>query len=378
MRRILAILFVCIVALFATACIGQMDDTSSPVSQVDDDFTAGKAALEAGNYAEAYARLSASTAEEAATLLEKLVYVPTKRAQDNEIYTVYQYDKNGNLVFMESDYGDYGATTNYTYNEKGQLIYIESVNAEKVKTTTAYTYDEAGNRVTQEWNCDGETTKYELTYDSQHRCLTKKQINANGDTFLTTYRYDVDGNKTYERIDYPDDTWYEQNFLYITKDKPLREWGSDSNGGNYESTYVYDEAGLLQKYTVAGEEHTYAYDEKGQLIQENNPDGTVITYTYDEAGNRVTEKHAVADGNEYITTHTYDESGRLLSAENNHGGWRKFTYDENGNKRTEAVGGDTEKDYSWEYEWELHYYPDGVPEEVEEIRTSNVNPQSVM
>lgn len=343
---------------------------------VDTNYRAGVAALESGDYLRAYEQLALSENSQASALLEKLVFVPIKRTEGNTCST-YSYDQKGNLISEDNNYGTNGATTQYTYNEQNQLVYIETVNAEKIKTTTAYTYDESGNRISQEWVCDGNITKHDFTYDKKNRCIRKVQTDADGSVFDTVMRYDKNGNMTYEKITYPNGEWYERIIEYTADNKPLCENGG-SRDSSYENSYTYNEAGLLIKKTVAGKEYSYTYDEKGRLTKEIEPDGAVITYAYDEKGNCLLEKHVTAEGNEYTTENTYDNEGRLMSSKTNTGGIRRFTYDIYGNKLTEECGGDTAKDYFWEYTWELHYYPDGVPEEVENIRLANINLQAVM
>ncbi len=374
MKRFLALLLACLLALTATAC------------GVDADLRAGKAALEAGEYPEAYTRLSASSSEEAAALLEKLVFVPAEKVSYNGDVengrVSYTYDAHGHVLTVKQAFVDHVTDETYTYDEKHQLLTIEKTGSTADKTT--YTYDEAGNRVSKLWEQEDIATEWLYTYDEQHRMLKKTQIDRpSGDTFTETYRYDDKGNRVFERNVYPDGVWYEHRYEYDEDSKPLHQSGADSEGGNYEYVYTYDEAGLVIEIAhSSGWTRTYTYDARGRMLSEEHTDGLKVTYTYDEQGNVL--EATEYSGNQWSTvSYTYDSRGNKLSKayESSYGNAVDdlfYTYDAYGNKLTEeAREGDAVK-YRWEYSWELYYYPDGVPEEVASIRQSCIVDQPYM
>lgn len=382
MKRILAIVCVCVLVLSATAC-NRIQADDDVVKQAEADLAAGEAALEAGNYTEAYARLSAYLSVcdnlDVANLRDKLVYVPAEKIEvgpDNLSYrNTYTYNKAGNLLKKEAGIPGQLVITEYTYDDKERLIQMQ----EKGDTPQAftYTYDEKGNCISRRVDIDGTVTTFTYTYDEQRHCLTTKQVDADGSTFLTTNRYDENGNKTYEKVDYADGTWQEQTFTYTADGKRLSESGSGSVGDSYENTYTYNEAGLLVKKTTASGEYTYAYDEAGRLIQSVEPGGYTLSYTYDANGNRLSEKVINADG-EWGTVYTYDEQGNMLTLQHGNGEKRSFTYDKNGNKATETYTSIRGQETTWQFNWILCYYPDGLPEEVERLRTAAIGVQPVM
>ncbi|MBQ8683888.1 MAG: hypothetical protein IJ518_05175 [Clostridia bacterium] len=379
MKRIVAMLCVCVLLLCTTACDTSLDDI---FDEYEVYYDKGIAALEQGDYLTAYTNLSAYVAVcdnlDAAETLEKLVFVPTEAATQLEENTVsrytYTYDKNGNLLEQKQAFADTSLTTAYTYNEKGQLVTIREETAADMTFTTTYAYDEAGNRTEKKVDRDGHVTTFRYTYDSENRCTSIKQTDADGTTFLTTYRYDDKGNTTFERVDYADESWHERHFTYNADGKPSQETGSDFTGGSYETLYTYDGAGNLLSHG----DFTYTYDEAGRLTMETQSGGSIIEYTYDEDGNVLTEHTTHTTGGEYFVTYTYDEKGNRLSLTYNNGEARTFTYDEYGNKTSESYTSVAGQKYLWQYVWALHYYPDGVPEEVEEIRLRAVNMQAVM
>lgn len=360
-------LLVCVLLLGLTAC----NTTVCPTPE-DTDYQKGVAALEKGDYTEAYTLLSRSADEQAATLLKKLVFVPVERTEAEGNTIRYRYDESGNMLAVE---GSYGNTATYTYNEKNQLVKLEEKTAGSLQTT-AYTYNEAGDRVTKEWDGGEMKTHFAYTYDEKHRCTRVVQTDDGG-VFTTDRRHDDRDNLTYERVTYPDGTWHEEAATYAG-DKLMEKTVSNSEGGRYQYVYTYNEAGLLLREDTGDSAYTYTYDGEGRLTKEVQPDGTVITYTNDERGNCLTKTLVNASGNTSVTTYTYDEQGNMLSWENQRSGKRRFTYDAYGNKLTEESIGDGERDYAWQYKWELRYYPDGVPAEVEEIRLENVGERGVM
>ena len=370
MKRIFAMLFACLLLLTATAC-----------GQADPDYRAGKAALEAGDYLTAYEHLSASKAPKAADLLEKLVFVPTEKksqsANGKTSRTTYTYDKKGNLLTVESVLEGSQSTQQYTYNDQNHLLSIQRTGSAPM--TTTYTYDKAGNRLSERREREGNITQFHYAYNAQNRCVSKTQIDHDGSSFITHYRYDDAGNKTYERVTYPDGHWYEESYTYNADGNLLRNSSASSDGDGYEHNYTYDKTGKLMALSYGDQVHTYHYNEAGQVEQIAATDGSRHSFTYDREGHILTDAYTNADGKTTVTAFTYDQQGNKLSAEHREGAEKfSFTYDDYGNKLTEEYYMDGARQYFLSYTWALHYYPNGVAEEVEQIRLECVNQQPVM
>ena len=131
--------------------------------------------------------------------------------------------------------------------------------------------------------------------------------------------------------------------------------------GHTRTVHHYDAEGRLVKsvlssYGMPDREHTYVYNDAGQLLQKT-ADGVTTTYEYDSAGNclrelrgteettyrydsgRVKEKKRVLYGGEETTLYTYTAAGMPLSATMTYVSREGFTttgittyvYDEDGN-----------------------------------------------
>ena len=94
----------CLLLLLSmTACGKTEEPASDPDPVADENYTAGLAKLEEGDWQAAYDLLKAATDPNAAEELEKFVFVPTK------------------LAIEQSDSGENSVTT-YTYDKAGRLL----------------------------------------------------------------------------------------------------------------------------------------------------------------------------------------------------------------------------------------------------------------
>lgn len=113
--------------------------------------------------------------------------------------------------------------------------------------------------------------------------------------------------------------------------------------------FQYDSKGQIEKLvtTLNGEDYTYtfAYDEKGNLVQEiYTPPytGNVITeFTYDESGKLIHKKEIEQLGDTTDFDYTYDENGRVVRIDTltrrGVAVFYAFVYDEKGNMTEEII-----------------------------------------
>ncbi len=366
MKRMFAMLFACLLLLTATAC-----------GQTDPDYRAGKAALEAGDYLTAYEHLSASKAPKAADLLEKLVFVPTSRTNgDGSARMTCTYNTLGNPLTMEQTFENSHGTATFAYDENNRLVSIISTG--DLPQTVTFSYDEQGNRLSKRFEQNGSVSETKYTYDGQILCLSEEQTTySDGQIFTSTTRYDATGNKIHNQQGYSGGEWYEYTWEYDTDGNLTRSSSAGRNGGSNETVYTYDKSGRLLERNGGTWKENYTYDKAGRLISKADSDGVTYTYTYDKNGNQQTKTYN-REETTLTTTYTYDQQGNKLSETYWDGFKTVYSYDDYGNKLTEEYYVDGTRQHVNSYTWELHYYPDGVLEEVEQIRLECVNQQPVM
>lgn len=284
--------------------------------------------------------------------------------------------------------GPSGATTNLTYDGKGNLTHavapasldadktlaydsqnnVTSVTDARGKVTT-YGYDSAGNNttITQEgvtvatytYNADGQVTSYKdgrnntTTYGYDANGNLESETDALGDE--TTYTYDAAGRMT-SRVDPrgnvqgADPNDFKWSYTYNGAGRTLTE--TDPLG--HMTTYTYDNAGNRTTLTDANNKTTTtAYDAADRVTSTTAPDTGVTAYTYDAVGNKLTETNP----NNKTTTYTYDADNRLASVTTPLGNKTTYSYDSNGNvtKQVEPrgnVSGANPDDYATTYTYD--------------------------
>lgn len=141
------------------------------------------------------------------------------------VTTVSTTDQTGALGVSAPTVGA-SRTTSFAYNNFGQIVSEDGPRTD-INDVTTFAYDASGNFTTMT-NPLGHVTAYSA--------------------------YDADGRVG--RIQYPDGT---------------------------ESSFSYDNRGLLLTSTTAGLTTTFEYDNRGLLVKESQPAGKILTYEYDTA-----------------------------------------------------------------------------------------------
>ena len=245
---------------------------------------------------------------------------------------LYTYDTKGKLTSIAEN----GEITKLEYNEKGDITKVTYPNGRSL----SYGYDDLGRQISFTDN-EGNVTRY--VYDSQSRVSS---ITDGDDSVITEYAYNRDGtlakqtnaNGTYTEYS------YSKGILSAIKNY------SASGGVLSSFEYTYDEYGNISTMTDTDGEWKYSYDDIGQLIKAEAPNGSVTEYSYDASGNRQSvsvngkKTEYVANGiNQYTkygnTQLSYDADGNLIS-ETNAEGTTYYEWDYRGrlSKMTTASG----------------------------------------
>jgi len=247
--------------------------------------------------------------------------------------TNFTYDASGNMLTRSVTDGTNTRTWTYTYNANGQPTSAQDA----LGNTTTWTYDANGDVATRV-NALNQTTTFNtydsdghlisvtnplnltttFTYDKLGRVLTKK---TGGLT--TTVTWDQGVNKPSEIL-LPD-----SSYLLYAYDGAHRLTKVTDKAGDYVA-YGYDAASNRTSINVYDPSsnlkrtRTYAYDTAERLISET---GAVLaettTYSYDNNGNVLT----VEDPNGHFMTYTYDALNRPATAEDPYSGITTNSYD---------------------------------------------------
>jgi RHS repeat-associated protein len=172
----------------------------------------------------------------------------------------------------------------YYYDGAGRLTGITDIGTgSSVLATYAYAYDPANN-LTQEVDGTSAVATIAYSYDKDNQ-LTNAATTTSLGTSAVTYSYDSTGNRT--------------NSGYSTGT------GNEltAQGG---WTYSYDHEGNeTGKTNTSGEVWSYSYDNKNELIQAVDVNGsttTTVSYEYDAFGNRIQEAVSVSTTTVVTTT----------------------------------------------------------------------------
>lgn len=213
------------------------------------------------------------------------------------------YDDRGNLTTASDALRQ---VTRFTYTkELNRLDYLIDANGNR----TFYDRDSRGN-LTAILYCDGSTESW--IYDA--RGLPTSWTNRRGRTI--GYEHDAA-----ERI--------------TRKDLASGEWVN----------YAYDDRGNLVEAADANGTSIYTYDENDYLLRINYPTARWLEFTYDEAGRRATS----LDQTGHRLDYHYDEAGRLARmTDETDVEIVRYEYDAAGRLARKTVGNGLRTDYGYD------------------------------
>ena len=204
----------------------------------------------------------------------------------------YTYAPNGNMSTV-SDHSN-GMNYLYYYSSDGELASVRvSDTSGELKYISRYTYDEFGKLTNKNIyftsNIQSSPVLYSVTYNYDEDGNVTDILNVSG---AEHYSYDNLGRLSYNKFE----TFYTDTYTYVA--------GSSSD-------YT---TGLVEKVTstlgTTNTSVTYAYDARGNIVQETRSPGGIIYYTYDDLDQLTREDNNVT-GKTYI--YTYDKAGNILT-----------------------------------------------------------------
>ena len=217
-------------------------------------------------------------------------------SQDNWIRTNYQHDVMDRVTRMrtgDTPSGNGEQVITYTYNRFGDVLTMTDARGCKERCE----YDKTG-RLVKKIDRNGSQTVYQ--YDALNR-LKKETVNANT----------ANGMLVSER-----------EYAYSKNGKRIREVSRETGEGGQSASL----------------ETRYYYDNKGQLIRQEDPGNAEKVYTYDLLGNRLSfrlsrQGQAAHDINLF---YTYDDLYRLKQVRKDSSGnavLAEYEYDARGNRK---------------------------------------------
>ena len=251
-------------------------------------------------------------------------------------YTIIRNPQNGLAEAVFGGVLSIGRTFNGCGELDGQTVKVSG----KTIVQWALTRDNAG-RITQKTETvDGITATYDYTYDSMGRLVT---VSKDG-ILVESYGYDLDGTRTLET-----------NTLKGITSRSLSYSDEDHLLTAGSANYQYDLDGFLTSKTDGSDVTNYRYSLRGELLQVNLPDGSVVTYEHDPLGRRIAkridgmivEKYlwqgmtrllAVYDGSDNLIQRFEYADGRMPVAMTQGGVTYCLAYDQVGSLRTVTDG----------------------------------------
>ena len=291
----------------------------------------------------------------------------------------FQPDSRGGYFAQAGDHGTLAARSGggYTlteldgqvtaYNADGSLAYVQDTNGNRI--TAGYTgglltslTHSSGQSLTLAYNAAGlvstitdsagRTTTY--NYDPTNQYLTSV-VDFDGRT--TSYTYDTGSNPATAHA-LLSVTHADGSHDYFSYDAQGRLADAHRDGGAEDTTFSYTE-GAVAVADVLGDTTNYFFDNRGLLVQVQNPLQSTVSFAYDANLNLVQTTDAA--GQTY--TNKYDAQGDLLSSTDPLGHTVKYTYSATDDRLasvTDAKGNATRYGYDGKGNLTSTSYADGT------------------
>jgi YD repeat-containing protein len=257
-----------------------------------------------------------------------------------ERITSTQYDGLGNKRFQ---WDEAGKRTEFQYDKAGHLVKIMAPFDHRSQVTKYY-YDGAGNIIREKKAQKDGWQEIQYVYDARNRLTDIYQYLSPENWIKTTCQYDSMNQVILRRTG---DTPFGKGIDVVTH--TYDRFGNvttmtDARG--FTEYYEYDKVGRLQKKTDRNKDQTiYQHDALERVIKETvqkkTPDGLLVSqreYAYGKNGGRIRESiRENVEGKEISLleiTYRYNNKGQLIHQEDPGNVVKDYTYDIYGNRQS--------------------------------------------
>lgn len=293
---------------------------------------------------------------------------------DGTIDAEYAYDQKGNVISRTDALGN---TSYYDYDLRGNLIQSLIPSKEEGGDTLyqkiTYSYDGNGNKIKEHrrsgyWDKDGNLLREDgtglcltFTYDCRSRLIRVED----GLGAVIKYRYDVRGNRIYEEKIINAEVRQVIHFVYdkagrLIERREELDSGLEPVAGEHKTavtTHGYDENGnRVLTQTPEGYRITREYDALDRLVMERVEDkhngiDRSVSVSYDHAGNITKLSRQGRNGQSWEIGYDYDLKDRVTHANDYLGPVFQYEYDKNDRLLKETLSGtELNRFYTYSYD----------------------------
>ncbi len=280
-----------------------------------------------------------------------------------EAWVNYRYDLHGDLVEVKNHTGR--ITRQFEY--KNHMLVGHKV-PEGLESFYEYDRYVPEGKVLHSWSNTGKSWTFEY--------LTGQTVVTDHEGRQTTYDFDQDeyltgttdalGQSLIKELDnggLPEkiinEAGQEKQFYYDSRGNPILI--KDFDGTTLHVSYHDDFNQPVEISDDLDHTTTFAYDDKGNLIEETAADGGVTAYEYDERGLPIVITDAKGGQNQLH----YDAAGNLIERTDCSGQTTRYAYDRHSHLTaiTDALGQQTQYRYDREHRLIAIHYPDDSTEQ---------------
>jgi RHS repeat-associated protein len=220
----------------------------------------------------------------------------------------FEYDAAGRIAVLTVPHPEPSnerlVVARYAYDERGNLVTM----TDAMGATFQYRYDE--HLLIQEVDRAGLTFYFEYDgRDERARCV---RTWGDGGLYARALAYETGRTVVTDSLGFA--TLYEHSEGLVTRT-------TDAWGGVSSLRYEHEQP--VETVDALGRKRTFAYDERGNLLEQDEPDGVRLTYEYDARDQALAAVNAMGGRWSW----QYDEYGQMVARTDPTGATTRFEYE---------------------------------------------------